>query len=399
MKKLQILIIIALLLCSSIGECLTIRIGLINDESSVKLSATGYCELLDLESNKTVLTTYYWSDGFVESTSTGLNIKGLCTIKGPLLLRPIAGSMSRVNGIPYRGEIEIIKTKHGLCVINVIELEEYLYGVIESEIDKDAPLEALKAQAVIARSFALANLSKHKNEGYNLCPYTHCQVYKGVRAETPRVIEAVDATRGQVITYGDDVAQTFYHSSCGGQTSDAKSVWGIDLPYLQGINCPFCGKASKSLYWQATIKLSDIQAILNKNGLRIGDIYSFSTVRSGIRIKTLIIEHSSGITEIEGHKFRSMLGSTRIWSTNFDITKNGDSITFRGIGKGHGVGLCQWGARVMGELGYNYKQILGFYYSSAYLRTVTFNVAPDSRSFAGSKPSAMIVDENETGEF
>lgn len=368
-------IIITLFILPRGGEGFVLRIGLINDQSSVKLSTTGYCDLIDLSTDKVILTTYGWMDGLVEVRGNGLFIRGLNIIRGPLLIRPIIGAIARVNQKPYRGEIEVARTEAGLQVVNIIDLEEYLYGILKCEMDVNAPLEALKAQAVIARTFALANINKHKDRGYHLCDSIHCQVYEGVRAEDPIVIKAVDSTSGQVLTYGEEMAQTFYHASCGGWTADALSVWAMEIPYLHGVACPFCQRASKSHYWQTTFKITDIQKALNRNGLKTGEISALIPVSSNPgrqRAETIIIQHSQGETKINSNKFRLLLGSTRIWSTNFSVVKGEHTITFRGIGKGHGVGLCQWGARVMADLGYNYKQILGFYYPGLYLRSIVF---------------------------
>ncbi len=360
-------ILTILSLTAGYSEAVNIRIGLINSAESVKISATGYMDIIDLSTNEIILTTYGLPGGFVKTTPEGFEVKGAGVFTKPVLLKPIVGAKALVNGSRYRGELEIQKNGHGIKVINVIDLEEYLYGVLKCEMSAKAPLEALKAQAIIARTFALANLKKHEQEGYNLCPNIHCQVYKGMDAETDNIIEAVDSTKGQILTYDGEIAQTFYHSSCGGVTAEALSVWGKDIPYLKEIYDPFC-KASND-NWNYTISLSAIQNILN-----IGNISSIYTdgKGSGGRAKNIIIEHTSGKTTIAASKFRLMLGSDKIWSTMLTIVKNGDKVTFQGKGKGHAVGLCQKGAVSMGTLGYNYKQILGFYYPGVYLRSIIF---------------------------
>jgi len=279
-----------------------------------------------------------------------------------------------VNGNRYRGEIEVRINGDEIKVINIIDLEEYLYGILKNEMSRTAPIEALKAQAVIARTFTLANLKKHEKEGYNLCSKIHCQVYKGVDTETDTIIQAVNSTKGQVLTYNGDIAKTFYHAWCGGITADAESVWGENIDYLKEVYDPFCGKMDNK-NWSCTFSLAEIEAILNRNGFNIGNIYSIypgSHSNCG-RVKELVINHTNGITTISSNKFRLMVGSDKIWSTLFTIRVNGGKVTFEGRGKGHGVGLCQQGAIMMAELGYNYKQILGFYYPGVYLSSVIFN--------------------------
>lgn len=236
-----------------------------------------------------------------------------------------------------------------------------------------APIEALKAQAVIARTFALANLEKHKEEGYNLCHKIHCQVYKGMDTETEKVINAVNSTHAQILTYNGDIAQTFYHAWCGGMTANSGSVWGKNISYLKGTHDPFCRKLGNKC-WRCSFSLNEIKNILNKNGFNIGNISSIypTSKGSGGRVNKIVIKHSNGISTVSSNKFRLMVGSNKIWSTIFTIKRNGNRVIFQGRGKGHGVGLCQRGAVMMGKLGYNYKQILGFYYSGVSLRSIIF---------------------------
>lgn len=365
MKRLLFTLIILSL--TRYGEAIDIRVGILNGDESVKISATGYMDIIDLSTNEIVSTTYGWPGGVVKATQQGLELKDI-GVFNPVLLKPIVGAVAVVNGNRYRGEFEIQKNGNGVKVINVIDLEEYLYGILKSEMSAKAPIESLKAQAVIARTFALANLKKHEQEGYNLCPKIHCQVYKGMDTETEKIISAVDATKGQILTYDGDIAQTLYHAWCGGVTASANSVWGQDISYLTEVYDPFCGKISNN-GWSYTISLDELKNILN-----IGNISSIYTdsKSNGTRVNNIIIEHTNGVSTIAGNKFRLMIGSDKIWSTMLTIVRNGDKVTFQGKGKGHGVGLCQRGAVAMGELGYNYKQILGFYYPGVYLRSIIF---------------------------
>ncbi|MFH1562622.1 MAG: SpoIID/LytB domain-containing protein [Nitrospirota bacterium] len=365
MKRLLLTFIILSL--TNASEAVDIRVGILNSEESVKIIATGYMDIIDLSTNEIVLTTYGWPGGFIKATQVGLEMKDVGVINGSVLLKPIVGAKTLVNGNRYRGELEIQKNGNGVKVINVIDLEEYLYGILKNEMSAKAPIESLKAQAIIARTFALANLKKHEQEGYNLCPKIHCQVYKGMDTETDNIISAVDSTRGQILTYDGEIAQTFYHSCCGGVTADALSVWGKDIPYLKEVYDPFCKKSND--IWTYTISLNEIQ-----NRFNIGNISSIypDSKNSGGRVNNIVIEHTNGVATIPCNKFRLMLGSDKIWSTMLTISRNGAQVTFQGKGKGHGVGLCQRGAVAMGELGYNYKQILGFYYPGVYLRSIVF---------------------------
>ncbi len=366
MKK---IILTLLILClNRYAEAIDIRVGIINGKESVSLSATGYMDLIDLSTNEIILTTYIWKDGFIKATQEGLEVKDKGVFSSPILLKPIVSANVLVNGNRYRGEIEIGRNGNEVKIINIVDLEEYLYGVLKNEMSDKAPMEALKAQAVIARTFALANLKKHETEGYNLCQKVHCQVYKGMDTETKNVINAVDATQGQVLTYNGDIANTFYHAWCGGMTVNPISVWGQKISYLTEVYDPFCRNIANK-EWEYIISLNELQNIFNTGN--ISSIYIDSKNEGG-RVNNVVIKHTNGLTTIPSHKFRSMIGSDKIWSTNFTIKSNGDKVVFQGRGKGHGVGLCQRGAVAMAELGYNYKQILGFYYQGVYLRSIIF---------------------------
>jgi len=367
----RILLIILILSLSKYTEAITIRVGIINGEESVSLEITGYVEIVDLVTDEVILTTYGWKNSSIQTTQDGLKVEGIERVTSHLLLKPIVGARAVVNGNKYRGEIEIQKNGNKVTVINLVELEEYLYGILKNEMTDKAPIEALKAQAIIARTYVLANLKKHEKEGYNVCSKIHCQLYKGLNTETENIIKAVDTTKGQILTYNGDIAETFYHAWCGGITTNANAVWGRDISYLTEVYDPFCKKIYPNDEWKYTLSLNEIRNILNRNGLNMDNISSIqvgSKDNSG-RVKELII---NGVTTISANKFRLLVGSDKIWSTIFTIISNGDKVTFQGRGKGHGVGLCQRGAVAMGELGYNYKQILGFYYPGVYLRSIIF---------------------------
>lgn len=374
MKRILLILTLIILVSIKHSEASDVRIGILTGKESVNVSATGYMDIIDLSTNKIVLTTYGWS-GFIRANHNKLEVKDIGAFRGPLLFKPIVGAKVLINGNRYRGEVEVVANGNTLKVINIINIEEYLYGVIKNEMPNTAPMEALKAQAVIARTFVLANLKKHEKEGYDLCSGIHCQVYRGMDTETDNVINAVNATQGEILTYNGNIANTVYHAWCGGITSNSNAVWKKDIIYLREVVDPFCGSLENEK-WHYTISLNEIKNILNNNGFNIGNIEDISAIyydpsrdKSG-RVDKIVIKHSNGVSTIDGNRFRTILGWERVWSTLFTIIRNGDKITFQGIGKGHGVGLCQRGAMAMGRLGYNYKEILGFYYPGVYLRTV-----------------------------
>ncbi|MDR1941738.1 MAG: SpoIID/LytB domain-containing protein [Endomicrobium sp.] len=265
----------------------------------------------------------------------------------------------------YRGYLSVVKSAKGINVINVLSVEDYLKGVVAREASPGWPLESLKAQAVISRTYTLANLNKHKHEGFDMCAQTHCQVYGGASSEYLPSNKAVIKTKGEVLVYGGKFAQTVFHANCGGHTEDPKYVWNWAAqtpPYLEGVKCVYCKNAPHS-EWEQTIDESFIRSKLSS--YRVGKIKSIKVkgktpAGSAIDIEIL---HSNGNLTFNAYKFRLAVDAWKIKSATFEsIEKNGTKFTFKGKGWGHKVGLCQWGAKGMADAGKKYKRILSFYY-------------------------------------
>ncbi|HOG13989.1 MAG TPA: SpoIID/LytB domain-containing protein, partial [Synergistales bacterium] len=208
-------------------------------------------------------------------------------------------------------------------VINVLGIEDYLKGVLKMEVNPAWPLESLKAQAIIARTYALRNKNRHGSSGFDLCALNHCQVYRGVNAEDPILSKAVDLTRGIVLRYQGAYAATFYHADSGGHTADVSSVWGSSIPYLIGKPEP---QKYQSPYsnWQVSMGLSEIQNILASRGVRVGNLTGIavsSRDRAG-RAVNLTLTGTGGQTTIKASQFRTMIGPDRVRSTFFTIGGN-----------------------------------------------------------------------------
>lgn len=368
---LRIICLLIILLSSISADAFLLRVGLKDSVSEITVSATSYFDLIDMHTNQVILTTYGWRTYQVKAENGGLAVEGVGTFYGPLILVPMSNAFGKVDNRAYRGKLEISRTNGArIMVINIINLEQYLYGVVKCEMSDSFPIEALKAQAIIARTFALSNLKKHQDKGYHLCTGVCCQVYNGVLAESRITTEAVDQTRSLVLSYENNLAKTFYHSCCGGKT--APFIWKEDskTPYLQSKNCPFCNHPRNSSYsWTQRISFYEIQKAFDTGEISSISINEYD--ESG-RAKTLLIRHSAGNSIINTNKFRNILGYTRVKSTLFTLHDDGQGVVFNGKGYGHGVGLCQWGARGMAEAGYDFKEILGFYYAGVCLQKIAF---------------------------
>lgn len=317
-------------------------------------------------------------------STTGLIVEGPAASRGEKRVvfkssevgdRPIRAASSstfiQINGKSYRGWIELRKKRNGLfLVINEINIEDYLKGVVAAEIPHDWEFEALKAQAVASRTYALYRKKKAGSRPYHILATVDSQVYEGKSGERETAIRAVRETEGVVITHGGgEPIPAFYHSSCGGHTENALELWGIDAPYLRGVDCE-CQEISRYGQWEKKISVIQISASLSKLGYRLNGIYGLEIdgLTASGRVKQVAIRYAGGIASIPADKFRSAVGYSSIPSVFFETGMSGDEIVISGRGLGHGVGLCQWGAKEMAQRGYDFKSILLYYYPGTYLK-------------------------------
>ena len=295
----------------------------------------------------------------------------------------------------YRGVIEILPKSSGLTVVNRINMEEYLYGVVPSEIPASWPKAALEAQAIAARTYALANLGRYRIQGFDLLATPASQVYNGVTQEADTVIEAVNSTRGQILTFNGRPAAAFYYDNSGGYSESGAFVWGTDRPYLQALperplavrdqplspdqladwltDQPDCvsfreGYYVRSAYrWTLWVTREKLESRLRSKA-KIGRIKAIIPMERGIsgRVKRVMVRGTAGSYIINRESIPYRLGGLR--STLFVVQpklgRDGlpESFIFNGGGWGHGVGMSQSGAAGMALDGAAVSEILAHYY-------------------------------------
>jgi stage II sporulation protein D len=285
-----------------------------------------------------------------------------------LEITSLDGKPIKTGDYSFRGDILIhLNAKWRLEVINRLNVEEYVMGLMKSEISPLWPFESLKAQAVVARTYALYQLDRNHTMRYDLKASSESQVYSGIAGEDPKTNLAVETTKGEVLITAGGYLPSFYHACCGGHTDDAQYVFH-DHPALIGVQCEFC-KDSPHFEWENKISPVQLRNLFLRQLYRMGTINSIRILNRNPngRIETLLIAHSLGQEIISGKQLRMLIGNNIIRSTNFQIiTQEEDgSFVFNGLGWGHGVGLCQWGAKAMAEQGANYKDIINHYYPMA----------------------------------
>jgi stage II sporulation protein D len=302
-------------------------------------------------------------------------------IKNHILLPPLKIESSNgiifANSKRYRGYLTVIRSGNKINIINVLPTEDYINGVLPKEVSTNWSIEALKSQAVVSRTYAITNLNRHLDQGFDVCSTVHCQVYGGAGVEANSCNKAVSETQCEILSYDGKFAQTVFHASCGGHTEDPKYTWnwGNTPPYLRGVKCDYC-VAAPCTKWEKTLSENFIRKQLSNNlGNNVGKIKSIKIkgkTPAGAA-KELKIIHSKGEVTLSAYRFRLAVDAWQIKSHAFDFIKTaGDKFYFKGRGWGHKVGLCQWGAKGMAEKGKTYKEILAHFYPGATIKKVVY---------------------------
>lgn len=284
---------------------------------------------------------------------------------------------SEKDAMQVSGAIQLLRRGKSLLVVNYVDLEEYVKGVVPAEVNATWHLEMLKVQAVAARTYALYQQMLSPTRSYDVVAGIQDQVYRGRQGIDARVALAVESTRGLVVTYQGAPIYAAFSSTAAGLTEDAMNVWSKDLPYLKGVECPF-DVESPFYQWKVSVQLDALEKKLRKQGFSLGTIREISPLthsRAG-RVATLRILHSDGELIIRGEDLRKVVGYTVVPSTQFTIESIGDDLVLVGYGAGHAVGLCQWGAKELAELGYSFASILNYYYPGTELRDASLTQTP-----------------------
>ncbi len=344
-----------------------IRVGIQTNQPYITFSNNGGLTIVDLTSADTYKLpgTKKYSASL---TKTGIKIDNLKLGRCIRIIPQNFTDFVTVWKHRYRDAIILqLNSNKTLTAINEVGLENYLYGVMTAEISSDWSIEAIKAQAVASRTYAMQNINyKHAKDKFDLCDGNCCQVYRGVEGESKQTNDAVNATVGELVVYKGKIINSFFHNSCGGYTEDVGNVW--DYPespeFLKGVKCGYCDMYPRQ-QWNSLITSEEITAGLRKKGYKVGKIKSVEIKSSsafGRIINLKVTDTLNKSTVISSHKFRMSVDPNKIRSTVFIVYKKNDKFAFTGRGWGHGVGLCQWGAFGLAMRGKNYKEILKYYY-------------------------------------
>lgn len=348
-----------------------LRVGLVSGRASVTITPAEGKATAQTESSKTIALAANTAAAI--RWQAGAFLVGREKLRGDVLtIRPSGAGELALDGRRYRGALELRHKGGGLTAVNVVPVDGYLRSVVPEEMPVDWPAEAIKAQSVAARSFALASRGRHASEGYDLCTTTHCQLYTGTTAEKSASNAAIKATRGEVLTYGGKPIEALFHTDSGGMTENSEDVWGSHVPYLRAAK----DTPAKTMPWTKTISRADLERKLAAKGHDIGKVRSIALSPLAIgraakdrtasgRVKTMTVKGTKGTATLSGTTWRSLLG---LKSTLFDAKLAKDMVTFTGYGSGHGLGISQWGAERMATRGASYADILHHYYTGTKLQ-------------------------------
>ena len=289
------------------------------------------------------------------------------------------GRPLRLDGSGYRGTLRVeVADGGGLRVVNEVEMEDYVRGVVPSEMFSQG--EAFKVQAVVSRTYAVYMRDverKHRGDGFDICAAGHCQVYRGAGPETALSDEAVRATAGEVLTYEGRPIFSAYHANAGGMTQGVDDAWpgstSRDLPYLVAVASPYDERVGElpgygwCYEWDQRVSGRDIEERLRARGKDVGEVRALTVVgrTSTGRVRELEVVGTRGRATLgTPGEVRAVLGTP---STCFEVGGGGGEFELSGRGRGHGVGLSQHGAFGMARAGHGYAEILGSFYSGVSL--------------------------------
>ncbi|MBI4056226.1 MAG: SpoIID/LytB domain-containing protein [Elusimicrobia bacterium] len=357
---------------SGADQVSVIRIGILHKTYQAVLKPLGNFSVSDIQTGEQ--KTLNADEKYLAEASDSQEIKlGPYSFGKQIRLAPMENnSILTINQKNYRGKFIITAHPEGtLTLVEEINVEDYLAGVLGREMSSHWPLEALKAQAVISRTFALKNLGRFNEAGFDLSADNQSQVYGGSDQDDPKFLQAVQSTQGQVLTYKGNLISTYFHACCGGHTTSAGNVWGkVKSKSLRGVPDTYC-RVSPHYAWKAYLPNLDIMDALQKNGFTLTQVKGIRIWRRDQtgHVLTLKISSDKKPIVVRANDFRNWIGNTDFRSTLItQISSTRKGYEFRGRGWGHGVGLCQWGAKIQAEKGRRYTQILKFYYPDTQVR-------------------------------
>jgi len=301
-------------------------------------------------------------------TGTGILLGETLYAGEGLEIEPQGDAPLHLDGAPYPGTLRVVPAGGRLALIILTDLESYVKSVVPGEMPSRWPVEALKAQAVAARTYALYHHLIRSGAPWDLMSTVEDQLFGGGRIPD-RARRAVEMTRGEVLVHDGRLFPAFFHSTCGGHTENPMSALGKPgFDFLEGVPCPYC-RGSRHETWSARITAETLERRLRDAGYDVGRPIT-ACVAQGPQegsARSVRLEWPGGKVVIPAVEFRRAVGRMVVRSGRFRVIREDGAWLFRGRGLGHGAGMCQYGARGMAALGKSYRDILAYYYRNTEL--------------------------------
>ena len=353
-------VLLWLALAAPAQASLQLRVAIEQGVSQIKVGSSTKAVVRDYGTGRTLGQIAAMNALYAQSNADGVALEQMQS--STMLIAPTGNGYVYIGDRWYRGKTLVLPTEKGLTAVNYVDLEQYLYSVLGSEMNGNWPQEALKAQAVAARTYAIYKLENESNSIYDVGDTQAWQVYKGVESESYGTHTAVNATAGQVLTYKNQIILSVFHACSGGHTENVEDVWSQPLPYLRGVDD--YDQNVSACQWVKTFSGTELSRLISG----VGNVLSLSTnLTTYGSIKTMQFVGDRGTRELKGEAVRNALG---LKSTRFTITEDPSGLRFYGRGWGHGLGMSQWGAYNLAKKGVNYQQILGHYYQGTSLAKI-----------------------------
>lgn len=331
-----------------------LRVAIEQGVSQVKIGSSTKAAVRDYNTGQPLGQIAEMNAFYAQPSADGVAVEEMRS--GAMWIEPSGDGYVYIGDHWYRGKTLLVPNANGLTAVNYVDLEQYLYSVLGSEMNGNWPLEALKAQAVAARTYAIYKRENERKDIYDLEDTQASQVYNGVESEAPGTHAAVNATAGQVLTYKNQIILSVFHACSGGHTANVEDVWYEALPYLRAV--PDFDQNVSACQWVKTYSPEELNARISG----VGNVTTLTpTLTPYGSIKTIQVVGDKGTRELKGEAVRNVLG---VRSTRFTITEDPllGGLRFDGRGLGHGLGMSQWGAFNLAQGGFKYQRILLHYY-------------------------------------
>ena len=386
--------VMAVLLCVGAPSAWTqpspevIRVAIARNDPEVTLQVSGRFTMVALQTGAPIHEGRHLRAVIVRAVSGGIALGREVVPYDGVRIEPSREAAISLNGKRLRGALEIVRQQDAtLLAVNHVGLEDYLRGVLSKEAPDYWPEEALKAIAIAARTYAIYQRFTKEHVGYDVTGDVMSQEYGGHSGEKRATTQAVQQTAGWIVLYQGQLFPTFYHSTCGGVTENARVMGNFDLVPLQGgIQCPLC-QGSPFFRWQRRLTKADVGWALRQSPYgSIGPVSDMRVTKRTVsgRAEEVTVVGATRSLQLSGYDVRALFGFDRIRSPFFSVAPEGnEAFLLDGHGWGHGVGMCQWGAAELARRGFSAREILAFYYPHADVASVQELVSQPIRVIGG----------------